>query len=587
MMGYTSAPMDEVSEIKARLPIEQLVAQYCQLKKKGRTFVCLCPFHNDSHPSLQVSPDKGIAYCFACRKGGDIFKFYQEIEKVDFKQALKDLAEKTGVKLEERSERVSLPKDEKQRLRSCLEAAQTFFVGQLKDSPVAQGYIQKRQVPSGQIALFGLGYAPDSFSLTYEHLLKAGFSRSEIVAAGLGVQKDLHDGRIYDRFRNRLMFPIFDHQGNLVAFGGRALGEEDAKYVNSAEGPLYSKSAVLYGLNWARDTIRDRKAALLVEGYFDLLACHKVGCSNVVAVSGTALTEQHVKLLKRSAETAVLCLDQDRAGRDASERAFQLLAREGFQVQVVSIEGKDPDEAALAHPDRLRQILTDGGIAYIDFVLQEIAAGDTVSVQGKRSALQRLLPLLDALASSVEQGHYIGRIAAVLGSTETAVRDDLRRLPSISPPVTEAPRTEGEKTDPFSPTEIALGLFLLYPQHRSLLPELIVPEEAFAIALYEALKSAPDGKIDLQILSLTSEQRERAVILQLFCEMHGFQEWSDALALREIRKNCQRANHVMLKVKQLEIAQRLKEARADGHSIEEAQLSTQYQQVLKLAKMAG
>lgn len=579
--------MDEVSEIKARLPIEQLVAQYCQLKKKGRTFVALCPFHNDSHPSLQVSPDKGIAYCFACRKGGDIFKFYEEIEKVDFKQALKDLAEKTGVKLEVRSEKMSLPKDEKERLRSCLEAVQTFFVEQLKKTPRAQEYIQRRKVPPEQIAFFGLGYAPDSFSLTYEHLLKAGFSRSKIVAAGLGVQKDLNDGRIYDRFRNRLMFPIFDHQGNLVAFGGRAVGEEDAKYVNSAEGPLYNKSAVLYGLNWAREAVRERKAVVLVEGYFDLLACHKVGCTHAVAVSGTALTEQHVKLLKRSADTAILCLDQDRAGRDASERAFMLLAHEGFQVQAVTIASKDPDEAALAQPEVLRQILFDGGVPYLDFVLEDLQKGDTSSVQGKRALLQRLMPLLDALVSSVEQGHYIARIAAAIGSTETAVRDDLKRLPQFSPPVPEATGDESGKSDVFSPIEIVLGLFLVYPQHRMLLPELIEPEGGFASVLYQALKAAPGGKIDVQTLTLTTEQRERTAILQLFCEMHGFQDWSDSLATREIRKNCQRANHITLRLKQLQIAQRLKEAHAEGHAVEEAQLSTQYQQVLKLAKMAG
>ncbi|MDO8469080.1 MAG: DNA primase [Candidatus Peribacter sp.] len=579
--------MDEVSEIKARLPIEQLVAQYCQLKKKGRTFVALCPFHNDSHPSLQVSPDKGIAYCFACRKGGDIFKFYEEIEKVDFKQALKDLAEKTGVKLEERLEKVSLPKDEKERLRSCLEAAQAFFVEQLKKTPRAQEYIQRRKVPQEQITFFGLGYAPDSFSLTYEHLLKQGFSRSEIVAAGLGVQKDLNDGRIYDRFRNRLMFPIFDHQGNLVAFGGRAVGEEDAKYVNSAEGPLYNKSAVLYGLNWAREAVRERKAVVLVEGYFDLLACHKVGCTHAVAVSGTALTEQHVKLLKRSADTAILCLDQDRAGRDASERAFMLLAHEGFQVQAVTIDAKDPDEAALAKPEVLRQILLDGGVPYLDFVLEDLKKGDTASVQGKRALLQRLMPLLDALVSSVEQGHYIARIAAAIGSTETAVRDDLKRLPQFSPPVSGAAGDESAKSDQFSPIEIALGLFLVYPEHRVLLPELIEPEEGFANVLYQALKAAPAGKIDVTTLPLTTEQRERTAILQLFCEMHGFQDWSDSLATREIRKNCQRANHITLRLKQLQIAQRLKEAHAEGHAVEEAQLSTQYQQVLKLAKMAG
>jgi len=357
--------------------------------------------------------------------------------------------------------------------------------------------------------------------------------------------------------------------------------------VNSAEGPLYNKSAILYGLNFAREAIREKKSVLLVEGYFDLLACHRVGCPNVVAVSGTALTEQHVKLLKRSTDTAVLCLDQDRAGHDAAERAFQLLAREGFQVQAISITEKDPDEAANAHPDVLRQLLTDGGVPYLDVVLSEIQKGGTASVQSKRAALQRMLPLLDTLVSSVEQGHYIARIATALGSTETAVRDDLKRLPRFSPPAHEQDSSAGEKSDHFSPIEIALGLFLVYPQHRSLLPELIAPEGGFAGALYEALKDAPEQNGSVQALPLPPEHRDRAAILHLFCEVHGFLDWSESLAVREIRKNCQRANHITLKLKQLEIAQLLKEARVDGRSAEEAQLSTQYQQVLKLAKMAG
>jgi DNA primase len=581
--------MDEVSEIKARLPIVELVSKYCQVKKKGKNFVALCPFHNDTHPSLLISPDKGIAYCFACRKGGDVFKFYQEIERVDFRQALSDLAEKTGVKLEERAMKAGLPKDEKDRLRDCLEAAQRFFVKQLKASKVAQEYITRRQVPLEQIEFFGLGFAPDSFSLTYEHLLKEGFSRSEIVQAGLGVQRELADGRIYDRFRNRLMFPIHDHQGNLVAFGGRAIGEEDAKYVNSSDGPLYSKSNVLYGLHEAKEAIRDRKMVIMVEGYFDLLACHKVGCANVVAVSGTALTEQHVKLLKRYADTVILCLDQDRAGREAAERAFSLLAKEGLLVQAVTLKEKDPDEAAKADPALLGQLLTGGGTPYLDLVLEEIRAGDVRSIPLKRAALQRLLPLLDAISSSVERSHYIGRIASVLGTTEVALQDDLAKLPRIQAlRAAEAPAAkEGERGDQFSPLEIALGLFLLYPAHRSLLSELIEPPEGFTAALYRMLKGGEARTGEGGPDPLPEGYRERTELLQLFCEYHGFAEWSESLAAREIRKNCMRANRVILRMKQLEIAQKLKEAHAQGKIAEETQLQTQYQQVLKLARMAG
>ena len=202
--------MDTVAEIKMRLPIEQLVAQYAQLTKKGRNFVCLCPFHNDSKPSLLVSPDKGIAYCFACRSGGDIFSFYQKIENVDFPQAIRELAEKTGVRVEERVGAAAPKKDEKERARECVNAALRFYRDQLKVTPAALEYLKKRAVSAEQIEQFQIGAAPDSFSATYEHLLKDGFSRKEILAAGLGIQRELQEERIYDRFRNRLMFPIFD-----------------------------------------------------------------------------------------------------------------------------------------------------------------------------------------------------------------------------------------------------------------------------------------------------------------------------------------------------------------------------------------
>ena len=307
--GIIHLLMDPTLEIKAKLPIEELVGQYCQLKKKGRGFVCLCPFHQDKHPSMQVSPDKGIAYCFACSKGGDIFSFYQEIENVDFRQALKDLGEKTGVKVEGLKVDTPVQKDHKVRIRECLQAAQKYFAANIKDHEAAKAYLQKRDISQEQIAQFGMGVAQDSFSDTYQYLLKAGFSRKEIVDASLGIQKDLSDQKIYDRFRNRLMFPIHDGNGEIVGFGGRTLGDDDAKYINTGDTPLYNKSTVLYGLHYAKEAIRKHKKVVLVEGYFDVLACHKIGSTNTVAVSGTALTEQHVKILKRYAETVVLCLD--------------------------------------------------------------------------------------------------------------------------------------------------------------------------------------------------------------------------------------------------------------------------------------
>ncbi|MDD5469428.1 MAG: DNA primase [Candidatus Peribacteraceae bacterium] len=586
--------MDPVEEIKSRLPIEELVGQYRQLTKKGRNFVCLCPFHNDTHPSMVVSPDKGIAFCFACNTGGDIFSFYQSIEGIDFRQAIKDLAERTGVELPQALPVAKESKDEKERLRSCLEEALTFFRGQLTKSEKAKAYLHDRKIPAEQIEQFAIGYAPDSFSITYEHLLKAGFSKSEIIKAGLGVQKDLKEGKIYDRFRNRLIFPIHDVRGQLVGFGGRTLGEDDAKYINSSEGPLYNKSEILYGMHHAKEALREKKTVIMVEGYFDVLACHRVGISNVVAVSGTALTEKHVRIIKRSCETVTLCLDQDQAGRDAAERAFYLCSAAGLLVQSVRIPQKDPDEAANAAPELLQQLLMDGGVPYIVHVTAELREKGISSVAERRDALRRLLPLINAVPSAVEQEGYIADAALLLGTTETALREDLHSAESQAavPPQGESgtvpERQQGEKTKTFSCVEVALGLFLLYPQNRFLLDQIIEPVDGFAAALYAALREIPVDQKDVTVdaLSLSDTDRERAAILLLYCEQHEFGRWSEAMAIREMKRNAAHANQQLLRQKQREITQKLLQARLEGKRAEEESLSNQYYQLLKLAKIS-
>ena len=353
--------MDAVSEIKARLPIDELVGSYCQLQKKGKQFLALCPFHNDTKPSLTVSPDKGIAYCFACSSGGDIFSFYQQIEGVDFVQALKDLAEKTGVDLPKRSAEPCIKKDEKESIRNCLEKALEFYRSQLNENENAKKYMEARKMGKDMIDKFEIGYAPDSFDATYSYLLKAGHSRSEIVKAGLGIQKELQEERIYDRFRNRIVFPIRDHNGHLIGFGGRTIGNDDAKYINSPDGPLYNKSIALFGINLAKESIRKSKNVVLVEGYFDVTAFHRIGIENVVAVSGIALTEQHVNILKRYTDKVTLCLDNDASGIQAAERAYMLCKARELNVKTLILPaGKDPDECVTLVPDDLKKALEEG-----------------------------------------------------------------------------------------------------------------------------------------------------------------------------------------------------------------------------------
>ena len=576
--------MDSVAEIKSRLSIEQLVAEYCQLQKKGRNFVCVCPFHNDTHPSLLVSPDKGIAYCFACQSGGDIFSFYQKIEGVEFSQAIKDLAEKAGVTLPKHEFAPKGPsKDEKERLRECLNEAMVFYCESLKGNQIASEYLRGRKVPASLIELFGVGFAPDSYDATYTELLKKGFSRSEIMKAGLGIQKELKEERIYDRFRNRIMFPIKDTLGNLIGFGGRTLGEDDAKYINSPDSPLYNKSVALFGLSYAKEAIRKEKAVILVEGYFDVLAFHRIGIENVVAVSGTALTEQHVAILKRTAETLILCLDQDTAGREAAERAYLFAKTQDLAVRFLRVpQGKDPDECANMAPEEMRKAADQKGVPYFDHVLSELAA----LRPEKRAMLRKILPLLTIIPSAVEKEDCIAKAAALLGSTVIALNDDLRREQEF---LRRRNEEQGRTitTAAFHPVELLLGLIFTYPQHLTIVNELVAPDAEKPKALYHALRALNLGERG----AITEEDvpenlREYAAVLHLYCE-EQFGTWSEDLAGVEIRKLCAKVNRDVLKQKQQELIEGIKEARSTGKKMEEEKLLNQYQQVLKLASMAG
>lgn len=572
--------MDHVAAIKARLPIEELVRQYCQLQKKGRNFVCLCPFHNDTHPSFLVSPDKGIAYCFACQSGGDIFSFYQKIERVDFPQAVRDLAEKTGVELPKENPRAP-DKDEKERVRSCLEEAAAWYRQQLASAPGVAEYLAARGVSPEERETFGLGFAPDSFSATYDYLLKRGHNKTDIVHAGMTVERSVGQDQRYDRFRNRLMFPVHDAQGRLCGFAGRTMAGDDAKYMNSSDGMLFHKSQLLFNMHRAKDAMRKADRAVVVEGYFDVLAARRVGVEHVVAACGTALTQDHARLLRRAVSTVVLCFDSDKAGRDAAERAFLVLAPEGVAVHSVTLPQKDAADLALSDPELLRTLLTRDTRPYVDEVLEGLRGEDIRSAAGRRAAVERMKPLLAALPTSVERAHYRGVLASALGLTEADVQRDLagegthRVQQHVSPSL-------------FTSAEICLGLLLLYPRMRALLSEMIEPEEEFAGLLHRALGALPEGaETSLDLLSLDSPQRERASVLMLYCEQNGFGAWSELLAPKEIRRNIVIANRDLLRRKQREVGEKLLRAKRDGKPADEALLTTEYQHLLTLAKRSA
>jgi DNA primase len=577
--------MDPVLSVKSRLPIEQLVGSYCQLKKKGRNYVALCPFHNDTHPSLLVSPDKGIAYCFACRSGGDIFSFYQSIEGVNFRQALQDLAEKTGVPLPKRTATKD-EMDEREKVRSCLLEASSFFRRKLLKSSHAQAYLQKRQIGERQWEEFAIGYAPDSFDALYTELLKKGFARSTILQAGLAIQKELAEERMYDRFRNRILFPIADPTGRIIGFGGRAIEESDAKYINSPDGLLYHKSLVLFGLPQAKEAMRRERNAILVEGYIDALACHACGIKNVVATCGTALTEQHAILLRRYVEEATLCLDMDAAGWGAQVRAYSTLLSKELTVSCMVLPvGKDPDECRKTDPQLLRGAW-EKRTPFLDR-LREKAEEDLKSdpIRAPRILQLLFLQILSAIPSEVEREKHLATFAGILRTPVTALRDDLQHFRKKQS-TTAMENKRSVTKPPFCSLELLLGLLLTYPDARQEFTNLIPPDGDDAPSLYRELKEASDrGAWPASPDDLREDVREQANILRLYCEEH-FGTWSASHAQREVRSLLRRVNGETLRRRQSSLLSSLKQAREEGKKAEEQKLLTTYQKVLKLVKMA-
>ena len=433
---------DTVQEIKERLGIQDVVAPYVKLTKAGRSLVGLCPFHKEKTGSFHVSIERGSWHCFGCGEGGDAFSFIEKIEGVDFKGALKILAEKAGVQVEhshggrERSERLD-------RLREAMARAAQWYAAQLNEGRLtslksAYEYARGRGLSDDTIRAWELGYAPDAWRSLLEALTAEGFTIQELLAAGLIKEADGKPGTYYDRFRNRLMFPIRDASGRVVAFTGRTLDSGNAasevqvaKYLNSPETDLFHKSELLFGMDKAKDAIRRRGFALLVEGQMDVLLAHQTGWGNAVALSGTALSEKHLALLKRYSENLMLVLDADPAGLKATARSAELALHNGITVKAVRLPaGKDPADL-ISEDEKKFSASIAAGKPVVEFFLIALAEQERDPRRLIASAERVVLPLVAALRSPMEREYFIQAVARSLGLSSEAVRESLRHLPRI------------------------------------------------------------------------------------------------------------------------------------------------------------
>ena len=442
--------MSVVDEIKERLDLSDVVSRYIQLQKAGRNYKALCPFHNEKTPSFVVFPDSQNWHCFGCGRGGDVFSFVMEYEGWDFRTALEELGRQAGVEVRKQTPAQVEAAKEKDRLLAALEAATDYYHTLLRSAPQAKGaraYLKKRGFTGETVTRFRLGYSQRSWDATRTHLLGKGFSVDELVKAGLLVQKD--DGGTYDRFRDRVIIPIRDRRGRVIAFGGRVLNPEDEpKYLNSPQTPLFDKSKVLYGLDLAARPIRDADAAIIVEGYMDVMIPYQEGYQNVVAPMGTALTKTHLKLLQRLTHNFILALDPDAAGVNATlrglETARQTLDRQwravfdahglvGYEGQldadirvVLLPEGVDPDELILEDKRAWEQLLGDAQPVVRFYFNQLLQQEDPNEPKGKARIVDAMLPLLRDISSGVEREAYAQEIGLKLGVSARTLLDRLR-----------------------------------------------------------------------------------------------------------------------------------------------------------------
>ena len=427
-------------QIKDRLSITEVVGQYVQLKKAGKNYTARCPFHKEKTPSFFVSPERGTYMCFGCGEKGDIFTFVEKIDGIDFPTALRQLAQKAGVELSQ-DFRPSGNKEYEERLHEVLDAAVEFYVQNLKERHDVIAYLRSRGVHEDTIETWRLGYAPAHWSDLSASLVKLGFSKDEIVDAGLAAKSQKKPGEIYDRFRGRIMFPIFDAGGRVIAFSGRYFEQiegskeegEPAKYVNSPETPLFKKSKILYGFDRAKNAIRKADCILLVEGQFDLILSHQSGLPFTVALSGTALTPEHLSLLGRLSKRLVLALDADAAGLRSGLKSAHMALKAGFDVKVPVLgEGKDPADLARANPELLKAAIRTSKTA-VEFFLDTLHTQAKDERGYKKIVETQVLPLIAAIESKIDQEHFIHIVAGKINVSDAAVAAEVERRKDTAP----------------------------------------------------------------------------------------------------------------------------------------------------------
>lgn len=580
--------MNELDEIKNRLDIVEYVGKYVQLKNTGRNFKGLCPFHTEKTPSFIVSPDKQIWHCFGCNEGGDIISFAEKMEGMDFAEALRMLAERAGVKLPERIN--ATKKSDNDKYYAINEEACSYYQKELHSESGKRvlAYLKSRYFSDETIKNFRFGYSPAKGDVLTKHLNLLGYQNADLIKSGISINKN---GRVIDMFRNRLMIPIMNQSGKVVAFTARVLDDSLPKYINTPESPVYHKSDVLFGFDKAKEAARKQDHLILVEGNMDMVASYQAGIKNVVAVSGTALTENQLNLIKRFTKNVKISFDVDMAGINAAKRAIELAMEKGFNIKVIEVpEGKDP--ADLVKNDPKKWILACKKAKYvIDYIFDSTFDKHNLNnILEKKQATKELLAVVSKLPDPVEKEHYLNILAQRVGVSMQALVDALAKAKvtkarNEKPPIETAKKAKKESLE-----EHVLGLLLIAPQFIDFFFNKLGLSDFTDLQNKQLVESIADFhtnnkefKVKVWEKTLTDEQKKliNTLILQSEDEFVNFE---DEQLGEELFNSALRLKRENIGREKLELSAKIKQAESAGVKTDLVKFMADFQELIEVER---
>jgi DNA primase len=530
--------------VKQQADVVRVIGEYVRLKKSGQNFTGLCPFHQEKTPSFAVHPVKQIYHCFGCGAGGDVFKFVMELEKCTFPEAIRTVAEKCGIAIPRPRERSPEERRENQQRSALVEMHRegaAFYTRQLHESPegkVAYACLEDRGLNREAMMKFGLGYAPSSGDALLR-FLKQKYPETLLEVSGLLSREQ--NGRFFDRFRRRIMFPIANEAGKVIAFGGRAMGDDMPKYLNSPETPVYSKSNVLYHLDRAKEALRQNDFGVLVEGYMDAIAVARAGIANVIASCGTSLAEPQIKLLGRFTRRVVVNYDPDTAGRTATERSLILLLEKEFDVRVLTLPGgADPDKfLKVQGAEAYKKLLTQAP-PYLDYLIDRARLMDRTTANGRVAALNFLMPYVQRLPNGLLRSEWATRIASELHVDEPVLREALRRA------VTERRSEVKPKAELLGPSIKGAERRLIHmlaeaDGFREKLAQEIVSSGLHrgleTEKIFDLLITKAGERSDPATFAEALDERDRRMLFEIFFESFSEHTWDEAESCLSVLRN--------------------------------------------------